>query len=241
MQTVMAEPPADPRGSVRANDQPLARPKDAATLVLYRRRGHGIEVLMGERHANHRFMPNHYVFPGGRVDRGDARVRAASELDGRVAGRLARACTPVRARALALAAVRETFEEVGLRLGRPDPRPGKPVPAGWRGFFEAGLAPTLEPLEYVARAVTPPYRPIRFNARFFMADAQHAAGDIRGSGELENIHWVPIAEARGLPIPGITGLVLEIIEDRVKTGRPATDGTIVLFQYRHGRHTRGVE
>ena len=115
------------------------------------------------------------------------------------------------------------------------------MPAGWRGFFEAGLAPTLEPLEYVARAVTPPYRPIRFNARFFMADARHAAGAIRGSGELENIHWVPLAEARGLPIPGITLLVLEIIEDRVNSGRPAADGSIKLFQYRHGRHTRGVE
>jgi 8-oxo-dGTP pyrophosphatase MutT (NUDIX family) len=168
-------------------------------------------------------------------------VRAASELDGGVAGRLARACTPVRARALALAAVRETFEEVGLRLGRPDPRPGRPVPAGWRAFFEAGLAPTLEPLAYVARAVTPPYRPIRFNARFFMADARHADGDIRGSGELENIHWVPIAEARRLPIPGITGMVLEIIEDRVTAKRPATNGSIMLFQYRHGRHIRGVE
>ena len=65
------------------------------------------------------FMPNRYVFPGGRVDRADARVPIATPLDRHVKARLERAATSQRAQALGVAAVRETFEETGLMLAKP--------------------------------------------------------------------------------------------------------------------------
>jgi len=239
----MAEGPIDPSdGQVRAPGTAAVRPRDAATLVLYRRRGRGIEVLMGERHGKHRFMPNRYVFPGGRVDATDWRIRAASELTPDVAARLGRSATPARARALAIAAIRETFEECGLLLGAPDPTPDRPVPAGWAAMFDAGFAPALDALDYVARAVTPPYRPMRFDARFFVADARRVAGEISGSGELLDLRWVPIRDARDLPIPRITEMMLGHVADLLRAGRPRAEGRPVpLYHYRHGRHVQTRE
>ena len=87
---------------------PALRPKDAATLIIVGRGDAGPTVLMGRRHAGMAFQPNRFVFPGGRVDPGDERVAAASELRADVAARLAAGTTPKRARGLALAAIRET-------------------------------------------------------------------------------------------------------------------------------------
>ncbi len=191
------------------------RPRDAATLILYRRTRDSFEVLMGERHGGHAFMPNRYVFPGGAVSPMDSRVRTASPIAPSVAERLERAATPARARALAAAAIRETFEETGLVLGHSDPTPGKHVPKDWRSFFDLGFAPAVDCLEYVARAVTPVFRPRRFNARFFIADGSNVDGSIQGDGELINVHWVSIADARKLEIPLITRVVLGHVEDFV--------------------------
>ena len=73
------------------------RPKDAATLLLYRGDGDDLRVLLGQRHHGHIFMPNAYVFPGGRVSASDSRVAPASPLRADVAARLERAATPARA------------------------------------------------------------------------------------------------------------------------------------------------
>src|SRR3546814_221205 len=97
----------------------ILRPRDAATLIIVRRGKNGGEVLMGERSAAHVFVPENYVFPGGRVDRSDAFVQPATPLRPDVLERLSRSATPRRALALAMAAVRETFEETGLVVGRP--------------------------------------------------------------------------------------------------------------------------
>ncbi len=51
--------------------EPVIRPKDAATIILVRRQRRKLYVLMGMRHSRHAFMPDRYVFPGGRVDRAD--------------------------------------------------------------------------------------------------------------------------------------------------------------------------
>ena len=188
------------------------RPRDAATLVLVRDGAGGPEVLMGRRPRRQVFMPDNYVFPGGGVEPCDRWVRPATELRPAVAARLARAATPARARSLAAAAVRETFEETGLALGVPAPAGARPVRPEWQAFHAAGLAPALDRLDYIYRAVTPPGLPRRFNARFFLARADHAAGTLDGNGELLDLRWVPIAEACTLPIPYITGVVLEEVE-----------------------------
>ncbi len=207
---------------------PTIRPKDAATLALLRRDGDGsVAVLMGQRGKEQVFMPERYVFPGGGVEACDRYVRPAAELHTNVAERLARSCSPARARSLAAAAIRETYEETGLMLaGACAPARGKVRPE-WRGFHDQGLAPALDRLDYIFRAVTPPGSPRRFNARFFMAFADELHGEIAGNGELHDIAWVPIKEALEMPIPRITGVVLREI-DRLLTDpapRETTEST----------------
>lgn len=237
-----SEPPRDHNEkNVRAKDAKAMRPRDAATLILYRRSKKSIEVVMGERHAKHSFMPNNWVFPGGGVEATDWRVRGGNEMQPHVAAHLGKAATQARVRALAAAAIRETHEETGLILGKPDPEPGKSVPRNWRDFFATGFAPDFDALEYVYRAVTPPYRPRRFNARFFMADSTRLANEvIESSGELLDIHWVTVEKALTLPIPRITGVVLKRIED-VLENPPAKDAPRPVFKVVNGTPTDTTE
>jgi 8-oxo-dGTP pyrophosphatase MutT (NUDIX family) len=217
---------------------PAMTPRDAATLILVRRTGGVPEVLLGCRDARHAFMPNRYVFPGGRVDRADAHVPVASALRPEVDAKLRLAASPTRARALAVAAIRETYEETGLLLA--GPLAGK-TPAAvdtcWAGFLDRGLAPALDLLDIVARAITPPGRPRRFNARFFIADASRATGEIKSNGELGDIRWVGLDEARQLPLPTITGLILgevgRLLKEPPQVGAPRL---IPLFKTLHGKH-----
>lgn len=229
------EPPPLP---VRESGTTAPRPKDAATVIVWRRRRGRIEVLMGERHRAHSFMPQRYVFPGGRVDAGDARVRHASDMTSAVAAQLARTTRPGRGRSIVTAAVRETFEETGLLIGASDPMPEKPVPQGWERFFETGLAPALDRLVYVARAITPPFRPQRFDARFFMIGAEETQGRLQGSGELEKLDWVPLGGADGMELAVVTRRVLEYVDELFSGGR-APDDRIPLFRHMpNGRHLR---
>ena len=104
-------------------DQSFAnlRPRDAATIILIDRSGPELKVLMGRRHEGHKFMPGKFVFPGGRVDREDAYVPVAGQLDPQVASRLMtrlRRPSRIRPRVLAVAAIREAYEETGLLLGK---------------------------------------------------------------------------------------------------------------------------
>ena len=188
------------------------RPRDAATLILVRRSGGGPEVLLGQRHGGHAFMPNRYVFPGGRVDAGDHRVAVATPLRDAVRERLERAATPARAHALGVAAIRETFEETGLTIGAPL-RDGAAAPprAPWDFFAARGMGPALGALDYLYRAVTPPGRPRRFNARFFLADAADASGELKGDGELLDLRWTGLGDTLALPLPHVTRLVLKLV------------------------------
>lgn len=230
--------PAVPPAEVRAPGSKAARPRDAATVIIYRQRRGNVEVLMGQRHRKHRFLPQRHVFPGGRVDPQDSRVRAATPLADDVAGRLMRRATPARARALAAAAVRETFEETGLIIGKPDPEPNRPVPGTWQPFFATGMAPCFGDLIYIARAVTPVWRPIRFNARFFMLDSRHIRGELAGSGELLDLTYVPIAETDELELPLITTRVLELVEDLARD--PGSLKSVINFHH-NGRFHDPIE
>ncbi len=208
---------------------PTIRPRDAATLALIRRDGRHATVLMGQRGRSQAFMPERYVFPGGGVEPGDRYVRPSAELSANVATRVARNCTPARARSLAAAAIRETFEETGLLLAAPSAPPTGQVRAEWRGLHERGLAPALARLDYIDRAVTPPGQVRRFNARFFMAFADDLHGEIVGNGELHDIGWVPIPEALKMPIPHITGVVLGEINRLLGDPTPRDQTTTTPF------------
>lgn len=168
-----------------------ARVRHAASVVVVRDGAGGPELLMGLRGARHRFMPNRLVFPGGGVDRGDWRARAASPLRPDVLLRLAKASSPRLAPALAIAAARELNEETGLSLGVP---------------------PHLDALDYLCRAITPPELPIRFDARFLVLDAARLGGRLAGSGELEQLRYYAIEEALALDLALPTRKVVEQVQ-----------------------------
>lgn len=195
------------------------RPRLAASLILTRREGSRVEVLMGRRSARHVFMPNKYVFPGGRVDRADNTAPIARDLADDVLSAMARTLPRRRARAAAAAAVRETAEETGLLIARDGPCPSRH--AGWAPFRRFGVLPDLAPLRLITRAITPPGRTRRFDTWFFTADAG-ALYDNRPpvpSAELEDVQWVPLAEARDLDLPSVTHFVLDELV-RVQPPRP---------------------
>jgi len=141
---------------------------------------------MGRRNPSLRFMPDVMVFPGGRVDATDHRAPASRELRAPVAAALNR--VGGRARAIAIAAARELTEETALTLGGP--------------------APDLGVMDYLCRAVTPPDRPIRFNARFLIAPASAAQGSIRGSGELTDLGFYSAEAAAAARMASITAMIL---------------------------------
>jgi len=209
------------------------RPRDAASLILVRRAHGEALVLMGRREPRHAFMPDVFVFPGGAVDRGDGYAKSSSELRAEVLRALVRDCTPHRARAIALAGIRETLEESGLLLGSPMATAPRRASSGWRPFLETGLAPNLSALEYVAHAVTPPGPPRRFHARFFIADAADARGELAGNGELLDLDWYPLGDAFALPIAGVTRLVLKEVVLALDGGAAAS--RVPLFTRRRGK------
>ncbi len=185
--------------------------RDAATLILARQSAKGPSVLMGQRGAAAAFMPDKFVFPGGAVDAGDALVALASPLDAITEARLHAGSAPGVAPGLAVAAIRELWEETGLILGQPALWPGL-VPPDWQGFAAAGQRPSATALRYLFRAITPPGRTRRFDARFFLARAEALTSDpddfSHASGELHHLQWVPLAEVRSLNLPFITEVVL---------------------------------
>lgn len=207
------------------------RPRDAATLILVRDQR---EVLLGVRSAGHAFMPHMYVFPGGRVDPGDSRVCSPVALKKDVERRLCRSVTTARARALAMTAIRETFEETGLILGRKVRQPLRSRSVHWQPFFSRGVVPALDKLDYVARAITPPRQVRRYDARFFLADAAHAEGTLQGNGELEDLRWVSLHSAHRLALSPITALVLQLLKRRI-TGKPEAVEQIPFYRELNGK------
>ena len=159
-------------------------------------------------------MPHVWVFPGGRVDPEDARAPASSELSPEVAAKLETRWSPARARALAIAAIRETFEETGLAFGK---------------LVDGELHPDLARLDYLARAITPTLSPIRFHARFFLTDAAGGSGQLGGNGELLDVRWIPIPEALELPIINVTRFVLQEIARRA-AGHPSPGVLSIRFR-----------
>ncbi|MDP1616502.1 NUDIX domain-containing protein [Phenylobacterium sp.] len=205
-----AEIPRRPEGGrMRPEGARAVKPRDAATIILVRRDAAKPRVLMGKRNSGHDFMPNLWVFPGGRIDRADFRAPHATDLRPEVAAKFDRHIKLGRGRALALAAIRETFEEAGLLLAKQaPPRPGV---GPWRDFLAQGALPDLEAMEIIARAVTPPMLAKRFDTWFLMADAERLISLDRqpDCGELEEIAWVDFDDALGLELPMVTRTMIK--------------------------------
>ncbi len=233
-------------GIIRKLDHPNVKPRDAATLILVDRSESVPKVLLGRRHERHRFMPGKFVFPGGRIEPADKKMAFAAPLaDGHVKRLMQQVQQPslAKATAYALAAIRETHEETGIMLGVPS---GKPITApseAWAPFAQAGIVPDLSAVHFIARAITPPKRPLRFDSRFFAADvtaiARRDEGFVGPDKELVELVWMPITEASRLDMPGITAVALEELQDRINSGM-SFDHPAPLYRMLHQKFVRQV-
>jgi 8-oxo-dGTP pyrophosphatase MutT (NUDIX family) len=148
--------------------------RPASTLVVVRDGQEGIEVVMGKRPPGGPFG-DVWVFPGGAVDPEDLAV--ASDAD----------------EAWRLAALRETWEEVGLAITDPA---GAPIPPGAGSVYTrmsaAGVRFATSRLVYLSNWVTPRIVSKRFDTRFFVVEGD---GDLTSSHELAHAGWLSASEA----------------------------------------------
>lgn len=213
------------------------KPKDAATLILVDRSGKRPRVLMGKRHHGHKFMPGKYVFPGGRLDAADRAIKPLDDLCEDCARRLGQHVvkwTQGRGRALALASIRETAEETGLLIGKADENGVTAKSEAWKPFVSKKIRPSLSALTFVARAITPPKRPKRFDTRFFLADRDSIGAELAGivgaDTELVSLDWLTFEDALDVELPNITKVVLKDIAERLKAGRIAQPAPFYFYK-----------
>lgn len=217
-------------------DRPI---KDASSVILVRRGGRP-SVLMGQRGKSAVFMPEKFVFPGGAVEPADQLMALGHEASEASLRRLEKSSRPGLAKALQLAAIREVWEETGLRLSRKSAAKSEAppdVPDIWRSFVADGSMPDASGMTFVFRAVTPPGQTRRFDARFFLADSSAIAGDMddfsRASDELSRLQWIPIDKVRSFNIPFITEVVLADVMERIETA--TEDDSAPFFRHECGR------
>lgn len=165
----------------------VVRPRDAASLILLRGHGKDTEVLAGRRPLHVKFMPGVHVFPGGAIDPPDRIAWSIESGTDALGHKLARC---------ARAALRETWEEAGVLVGRP--APSRPTPPATRtierAYISQGVVAAMDLLTYVGRAITPSHSRRRFNTRFFLSDGANVVGEPAASEELEDVRWYPIGQ-----------------------------------------------
>ncbi len=213
-----------------AKKKVTTRPRDAATLIIVRFDSPVPRILMGQRHAGHAFLPNKYVFPGGRCEAADGRLPVAHEGDPvtlqKLKLRMGQRPSHRKAVGLVVAAIRETYEETGLLAGRAD----------------ADEAPDLSGIVYFARAITPPGRSRRFDSRFFVADAAILSNLDQPhrleTEELLKIDWVSLTEALELNLPSITRDILLLLQPYIAQNRLPPADCPVSFHYSRGKAWR---
>jgi 8-oxo-dGTP pyrophosphatase MutT (NUDIX family) len=197
------------------------RPRIASTIVLTHGPKDNPRILMGQRSSKHDFMPDVYVFPGGRVDRCDSYADYTDDLSPRTGTILEAAYTPRKARAVALASIRETYEETSLLLGKPGITRRNINNPSWDAFRLAGLKPSLEGIEVFGRAITPPHRHKRFDAWFFIKHLETPSlPEITDSAELLNVGWFTLEEIWELELQRATQMMLKVLQQYLAYDRP---------------------
>jgi 8-oxo-dGTP pyrophosphatase MutT (NUDIX family) len=210
---------------------------DAGVVVIADTSGPGEpKIFLGRRQPNNVFLPGKWVFPGGRSEAGDGEIVPHDSLNQGDIGALIWAVTPAwtsaRATAMALTAVREVFEETGLAIGLPGAMCAG-IPSAWTGFAATGMRPAIASLRFIARAITPPDRPRRYDTRFFLAPRHAIGADAEAhDGEFTEQGWYTMSECRALDLPNITRLVLDDASEALKN--PLVSGGGVPFYYQAG-------
>ncbi|MFN9811825.1 MAG: NUDIX hydrolase [Deltaproteobacteria bacterium] len=226
-------------------------PVPAATVVLLRDSARGLEALLVQRHRATAFMGGAHVFPGGKLALEDASEAVRARCVGPSDETLRHALGPseeidaVTARALHVAAIRETFEEAGVLLGTSARARGALDAARARlnagqawdevlGSLDASLA--LSRLVPLSRWVTPAVEKRRFDARFFLCvvsreESEHASSEAHetiASRWLSPREAIALHEAASIDLPPPTLRTLELLtahrrsEDAVLAARAST-------------------
>lgn len=195
----------------------IAKPEDAATVILLRNptsiNQKGFEVLMVRRHKQNLFVPDAYVFPGGRLDAGDCSSDMASfcrDISAREAFHiLENSESPEKALGSWVAGIRETFEEVGILIARRKDGsfflPSSPAEAArfgahrqdlirgirfWQQILaEEELTLALDELHYFSHWITPEFLPLRYDVRFFLSQTPEGQEALPDGIELTNHVW----------------------------------------------------
>ncbi|MGO1117175.1 hypothetical protein ACTL6U_00590 [Rhodovibrionaceae bacterium A322] len=206
-------------------------PRDAASVIAMREGEDGLEVLMGQRSPEARFMPGVFVFPGGSLSPEDAEASGFEE-DLTAPPGDPESKTQTHFAHFARAALRETLEETGTLLAAPGsatdsstqfPAPVlSPETSVWSAFRAAGVTPAFSSLQLIAEATTPSRLPIRFHSRFFLCRSPLSLQVSKGDGELVSVAWRPLAQLSGLPMADVTEAVLHEARQQFRKSGPGT-------------------
>jgi len=211
-----------------------ARPRIAATIVLYTGSRSNPRILMGQRSSRNDFMPSVYVFPGGRVDRVDSYAPYHGDLSPRVERILETVYAPRKARACVLAAIRETWEETGLMLGDEQKWTRNISNDSWDDFRKSEIMPDLSNIDIFGRAVTPPHRHKRYDTWFFIQKFDGDTSVVADSGELSNVNWFTFKEIEKLELQRATTMMLAVLREYLE--RPKPDPKIFYSRMHNGRY-----
>ena len=198
--------------------------RSAATVIVVRNKHKNPSVLMGQRGVNAAFMPSKFVFPGGAVDDQDLSINIKKSINEVCKKRLLKENENGSWSGLVAAAIRELFEETGQIIGVEEE--WSEVPSNWEEFAKTGYVPDASNMSFVFRAITPPGRPRRFDARFFLIQAEQLQTNLddfsMASDELSHLQWIPLKDTKNFDLPFITQVVLaEITGNLTKSGPPA--------------------
>jgi 8-oxo-dGTP pyrophosphatase MutT (NUDIX family) len=198
--------------------------RDAATIIVVRNKNNNPSVLMGQRGINAAFMPSKFVFPGGAVDDQDLSIDIKKSINEVCKNRLLKENKNVSGNALVAAAIRELFEETGQIIG--SEQEWSEAPNSWKDFAKTGYIPDASDMSFVFRAITPPGRPRRFDARFFLIQAEQLQTDLddfsMASDELSHLQWIPLTDTKNFDLPFITQVVLAEIKGNLINNGPPT-------------------
>lgn len=193
------------------NQTKPVRVRPAATVLLIDDRPE-LQVFMMKRNANIQFAGGMWVFPGGSVDDGDSATSYARYCMHRSDAEASQQLDVERGGlAYYVAAIREAFEEAGIlmALHRSSEAPLELIDDQTRVRFDKlrdavndGSMDFLDLVEqeqlildagqihYVARWITPPGPPRRFDTRFFVSVMPAAQAPIHDDNELVNSSWL---------------------------------------------------
>ncbi|MGZ4204102.1 MAG: NUDIX hydrolase [Actinomycetota bacterium] len=186
-------------------------PRDSSTVIVLRDDCGDLEVFMLERHLQSDFAGGAYVFPGGTLDEADLDPALAGLVDGweELAAQMNE--SPEVARALAVCAIRETFEEAGILIARhADGTPVQLDDPAWQDrrrdlaarvltpvtlANETGIRYAADLLRFWQRWITPVFAPRRYDTRFFIALMPAGQAPLHDDVETTASTWVRPAEA----------------------------------------------